>query len=186
MIESPPLKSLGAAEPTAGVESHANETEANAFITPEAVRTLINRLNAAELELVKANAFATKARNDSEKLASLCEIAPNSNDLHSHFKLAGHWHWLAIAEEGQRVVEKLSNKSVEDGSVLQSALCGVAGQARYGAYAAVAAMLRVDADALQAIALAWEESQECLPAPISFNDLQDKIKCYQLFSRINE
>lgn len=68
---------------------------------------------------------------------------------------------------------------IEASSPLDGIITGVAGQVRQGVYAAVAAMLGIDAQALQAVVLEWEEAQDAIPALIIFDELRTEMLIYQ-------
>lgn len=89
------------------------------------------------------------------------------DDLHRHFEDYGRWDWCDISDEGRRVWNLMFNDEIEEWSPQDGVFSAIAAQASHGAFAAVAAALGVDMEALRHAAAEWYENQDNLPPPVS-------------------
>jgi hypothetical protein len=157
----------------------------HAAADPETVLELVERLEAAEKRLAEADVTDPTKQATESKLAMLCCSPTPVVNLTAYFASFDRWHWPEIADEGKRLLEEELDQPIEEDSTLEKVISGVAMQSSQGAYSAAAAMLGIDGRALQAIALAWEESQHNPPAAITFDELRTKIMLYRSLASVS-
>lgn len=95
-----------------------------------------------------------------------------ADDLHRHFGEYGRWDWCEISDEARRVWNLMfPDNEVHENSPIDGVLGAVAAQASHGAFAAVAAALGVNTDALELAVSYWYEGQDEPPKPITPEEL---------------
>ncbi len=89
------------------------------------------------------------------------------DQLHEYFSEIDMWDWCDTADEARKIYDLMPDEYCKKG------LFGpVAAAANWGAYAAVAAALNVDAELLRTVISPWEEGQNNLPPPCGIDGLQ--------------
>lgn len=154
-------------------------TEFHNTITPEVLFKLITELEVTRAQLAKANFLYEKKSKKIKELTHKYDSVLFKKKISEHTSSSNRWHWPEIVELRKQCLEKFLKVAIEDGSILEEMLSSVALESRNGAYSAVAATLGLDSCALQAVSLLWEEKQDILPPPISFEELKTKIMLYK-------
>ena len=85
------------------------------------------------------------------------------DDCHRHFRDFGAWDWTEVAFEGRRVWGLMFDNEIEEFSAMDAVIGGVAAQASYGAFCAVAAALGVHADDVMIAASYWTKKIKTEP-----------------------
>lgn len=99
-----------------------------------------------------------------------------TDELYKHFEGPfGRWDWCEIGDEAQRIYQLATGKKVDDYSLLTGLFNACAAQADTGVYAAMAAMLGVNAKHLMLVNSYWSENQDELPKPITYRTLLKRI-----------
>ena len=98
------------------------------------------------------------------------------DDIHWHFKSFGRWHWCHISDEGRRVWNMMFPVILEEGSPADAVFCGIAAQASHGAFAAIAAALGVDREALEIAVSEWYGKDKNPPAAVKPDELMTLIE----------
>jgi hypothetical protein len=99
-----------------------------------------------------------------------------TDELYKHFEGPfGRWDWCEIGDEAQRIYQLATGKKVDDYSLLNGLFNACAAQSETGTYAAVAAMLGVNAKHLGLVASYWQENKDELPKPITYRTLKRRL-----------
>ena len=103
--------------------------------------------------------------------------------VHEHFESVGDWDWCEIVDEARRIFPLAFDVEVEPNSAIDLMLLGVAAQSAYGAFAAVAASIGVDARALKNAVAPWYENQRSLPPSVGIAGIEKEIAASEEFLR---
>lgn len=96
--------------------------------------------------------------------------------VHEFMQDDGKWDWCDVVFDAQKAYELLMGEPIEHGGVTDLIASGAAAQASYGAIAAVAAALGVDAKAFSLAIAPWMENKKNPPPPIGIAGLANAIE----------